>query len=86
MLDKELLEILVCPKTHQPLRLAEADLVARINDGILTQRLKNVGGRLLETVLDGGLVSPAAGLLYPILDGIPVLLADEAIPLDQLDA
>ena len=55
----------------------------RINQAIADRRLKNVGGQLLETSLEGGLVSSAARLLYPVLDGIPVLLVDEAIPLDQ---
>ncbi|MAS82992.1 MAG: hypothetical protein CMF45_09925 [Legionellales bacterium] len=31
---------------------------------------------------NGELVSEAAGLAYPIRDGIPIMLADEARPLD----
>ena len=31
---------------------------------------------------DQELVSEAAGLAYPIRDGIPIMLADEARPLD----
>ena len=50
-IDPELLAILVCPLTRQPLRYDEA-----------RQEL----------------VSEAAGLAYPIRDGVPVLLMDEA--------
>jgi len=34
----------------------------------------------------GELVSEQAGLAYPIRDGIPVMLVDEARPVDEADA
>lgn len=51
MIDRWLLDRLVCPATRTPLRLDSAA---------------------------GELVSDAAGLAYPIRDGVPVLLMDEA--------
>lgn len=51
MIDKELLEILACPKCKAPVR-EEPD-------------------RLVCT-------NPQCGLRYPIRDGIPVMLIDEA--------
>jgi uncharacterized protein YbaR (Trm112 family) len=84
VLDKELLEILVCPKTHKPLSLAEESLIAQVNGRIAAGQLKNAGGQPVESPVEGGLLCKDEGLLYPILDGIPVLLADEAIPLNQL--
>lgn len=56
MIDKTLLDILVCPVTQTPLQLDEAN---------------------------HELVSRAAGLAYPIRDGIPVLLREEARQLSQ---
>lgn len=51
LLDPDLVAILVCPATRQPLRYDPQ-----------TQEL----------------VSEAAGLAYPIRDGVPVLLIEEA--------
>lgn len=53
--DPKLLEILVCPVTHEPLRYDKA-----------AQEL----------------ISQKANLAYPIRDGIPIMLPDEARPLD----
>lgn len=50
-IDPKLLEILVCPLTHVPLRY---DAAAQ------------------------ELISDQAGLAYPIRDGIPIMLVDEA--------
>ena len=58
-LDPQLLEILVCPVTKQPLRY---------------DREK------------GELVSEAAGLAYPVRDGIPIMLENEARPLTEEEA
>ncbi|MBY8824657.1 Trm112 family protein [Sphingomonas colocasiae] len=57
-IDPDLLAILVCPLTRQPLRYDEA-----------RQEL----------------VSEAAGLAYPVRDGVPVLLVEEARTLDRSD-
>lgn len=54
--DPKLLQILVCPVTHQPLRYDRENQE---------------------------LISEAAGLAYPVRDGIPIMLADEARQLDD---
>lgn len=84
MIDKDLLDILVCPKSHKPLRLAEDPIVSQLNEAVHAGRLKNAGGQAVEAALQGGLLCEEENLLYPIVDGIPVLLVDEAIPLDQV--
>jgi uncharacterized protein YbaR (Trm112 family) len=59
-------------------------LLARINRAIAAGRVKNRAGRPMEHPLAGGLVRKDQTLLYPIVDDIPVLLADEAIPLAEI--
>jgi uncharacterized protein YbaR (Trm112 family) len=85
MIDKELLEILVCPQHRTPLLLADDELLGRLNRAIALRQIKNQAGRDVEDRLQGGLVRREGDLLYPIVDDIPVLLIEEAIPLDQLD-
>jgi len=85
MIDDELLRIVVCPRARQPLVRADDALVARINQAIGRRRIESSGGERLEKPLDGGLVREDRKFLYPVVGGIPVLLADEAIALDQLD-
>jgi uncharacterized protein YbaR (Trm112 family) len=86
MIDKEFAEILRCPQTHTPLRLADEQLLAKLNRAIAAGRIKNQAGRPVEDSIQGGLVRHDGTLLYPIVDDIPVLLAEEAIPLEQIGA
>ena len=85
MVDKNLLDLLVCPESHQRLRLADSELVERVNQGIESGKIKNKAGAKLERLLDGGLLREDGQLFYPVLDEIPILLVDEAIVLDQFD-
>lgn len=79
MIDKELLKILACPQTHQPLAEASEDLLAKVNAAIEAGGVKNVGGEAVSEALPGGLVREDGSIIYPIRDKIPVLLIDEGI-------
>jgi uncharacterized protein YbaR (Trm112 family) len=81
MIDKDLLAILACPETHQPLAEASADLVQRVNAAIASGAQKNVGGAPVEQPIEAGLVREDKKILYPIRDEIPVLLVEEGLPL-----
>ena len=81
MIDKELLAILACPETKEPVALAEEELIAELNSRIARGEVKNRAGKTVESKLDGGLVRADGAYLYPIQDEIPILLLDEAIPL-----
>ena len=81
LVDPELLAILACPETHQPLAMADAKLLAAVNARIAAGECENVGGTKVEDALEGGLVREDGTLVYPIRDEIPVLLVDEGIPI-----
>jgi uncharacterized protein YbaR (Trm112 family) len=84
MVDPELLEILVCPETRQPVREADAALIARLNAAIASGSVRNRAGEGVSEPVDGGLVRQDGAFLYPIRTDIPIMLIDEAIPLDGL--
>ncbi len=84
MVDQELLDILVCPETKQPVRLVEADLLERVNAAIDSGEVVNRGGASVGERLEGGLVREDDAVLYPVRDDIPIMLIDEAIPLGTL--
>lgn len=84
VLQSELLAILCCPEDHSALTPASESLVADLNHAIRRGQLRNRAGRLIERALDGGLAKASGDLIYPIVDGIPVLVREEAIALYQL--
>lgn len=79
MIDKDLLQILACPETHQPLQEAGADVLKRLNERILAQEARSKNGAVVADAVVAGLVRQDGKILYPIRDGIPVLLVDEGI-------
>jgi uncharacterized protein YbaR (Trm112 family) len=62
-MDASLLDLICCPETHQPLRFATAEELARLE-------------------LEAALLREDGRVAYPIRDGIPMLVAEEAIPLN----
>jgi len=81
--DSELLEILVCPETRQPVRPAEPALLEGLNARIRAGELRNRGGEAVTAPLEEGLVREDGKILYPVDDGIPVMLVEESIELPE---
>ncbi|MDX2253788.1 MAG: Trm112 family protein [Nitrospira sp.] len=83
-LDKDLLAILCCPETKQSVTVAESALVDKLNAAVARGGLKNKGKKPVSEQMDGGLIRADQKILYPIREGIPVMLIEEGIPLDQV--
>ncbi len=83
-MDEQLLEILRCPENRSPVSIAESQIIVKINDAIRLGNVLNIGGQRLCQPIDGGLLRQNGDILYPIKDGIPVMLPDEGVELAQL--
>jgi len=77
--SSELVEILVCPETKQPVAIASQDVLARVNDKISAGSLRNRGGEKVENAITEGLLREDGKILYAVDDGIPVMLIEESI-------
>ena len=85
IIDPQLLEILCCPETKQPVTLVEGEVIDRVNAGIQSRTVKNRGGKTVEEKIDGGLLREDRKYLYPIRESIPIMLEDEAILFEEFD-
>lgn len=86
MIDPQLLEILCCPETKQPVVLVEGEIIDRINARIQAGGVKNRGGEKVEEKIEAGLLREDRKYLYPIRDSIPIMLEDEALPFQEFDS
>ena len=83
-IDKDLLAILCCPDTKQDVSLADEALIAKLNDAVSHEQLKNRANKPITEHLDGGLIRADRTILYPIREDIPVMLIEEGIPLEGM--
>jgi uncharacterized protein YbaR (Trm112 family) len=83
-MDKKLLAILCCPVTHKGLALARSDVLGSINKAIEAGTLVNRDGARLSQRLAEALVTDDGKTMYPVSDGIPVLLEGESVALEQI--
>ena len=83
-MDQELLDMLCCPETKEDVSLADAALIATLNRKVEAGGLANRGGEIVKEKMDSGLIRADKRYLYPIREDIPLMLIDEAIPLEGL--
>ena len=83
-MDRKLLDILVCPATRQPLSLLDAAGLDALNRAIAGGGVKRGDDSAQAQPLRAALLTRDRKTVYRIDDGIPVLLAEEALATAQV--
>jgi uncharacterized protein YbaR (Trm112 family) len=83
-MDRKLLDILVCPSSRQPLALLETAGLEALNRAIAAGSVLRADGAAQAEPLREVLVTRDRRTAYRVDDGIPVLLAEEAIATSQV--
>lgn len=79
MIDRKLVEILRCPVTRQAVSVAPRERLRELNTAIAAGELRHADGRAVEAPLETALETTDGMRIYAVRDGIPIMLADEAI-------
>jgi uncharacterized protein YbaR (Trm112 family) len=82
-LDKRLLEILCCPVTKQPVLPLNARQLEVLRKAQQEADLQLADGSVAAEPVEAGLITRDGKSIYLIADGIPVMLADQAVPTSQ---
>lgn len=83
-IDGKLLEILCCPVSKTPLQRLPADKLRKLNAAIAAGEVQYVRGEPVTDPLQEGLMTEDAHVVYPVVDGIPLLLEEKGIGTTQL--
>jgi len=83
-LDKRLLEILCCPVTKQPVTLVNARQLDALRAAQSARSLQLADGSTASETIEAGLLTRDGKTVYLIVDGIPVMLADQAVATAQI--
>ncbi|KAB7764082.1 Trm112 family protein [Xanthomonas maliensis] len=83
-MDRKLLDLLCSPDTRQPLSLLDGKGLEALNRAIAAGEVQRVDGTRQEQPLREVLITRDRKQLFRVDDGIPVLLAEEAILAAQI--
>lgn len=84
-MDAKMLEILCCPSTKTPVRMASRNEIDALNRSIGSAGVMSVAGKPIATPLRDALITKDGKVIYRIDEGIPVMLIDEGISTLQLN-
>lgn len=82
-IDGKLLEILCCPVSKTPLTRLGPGQLKKINDAITAGSVQFVHGEPVEQPLREALITADSKVVYPVADGIPILLEEKGIGTTQ---
>jgi uncharacterized protein YbaR (Trm112 family) len=83
-IDGKLLEILCCPVSKTPLTRLPPGQLKKLNQAVSAGEVQYVNGDPVEQAMKEALITEDSKVLYPVVDGIPILLADKGIGTTQL--
>ena len=78
-MNKSLLTILRCPVTHKGLSVMRREALNDLNAAIESGDVQSRDGTAVTDKLAEALITDDGKLMYPVNDGIPVLLEGSAI-------
>ena len=81
--DPALLALLCCPETRQPLAVAPAGVLARLEGERAAGRLVNRAGQPVAEPITEGLLRADGAMFFPMSAGIPLLTPDDAVMVPQ---
>jgi uncharacterized protein YbaR (Trm112 family) len=81
MIKESLLEVLCCPESRQKVEIASQEIIDEVNQRIESGEAKDKEGKTISEIIEVGLIRTDGRILYPIRDGIPIMLINEGIVL-----
>jgi uncharacterized protein YbaR (Trm112 family) len=83
-INGKLLEILCCPVSKTPLTRLASGRLKKLNGAIEAGDVQYVHGEPVAATLGEALITEDSKVIYPVVDGIPILLEEKGIGTTQL--
>ncbi len=83
-MDTKHLDMIVCPVTKSPLQRLDSERLAQMNTAIDRGGVQNHAELSVSDPLSEALVTRDGRVIYPVIDGIPLLLEEESIDWNQM--